>query len=273
MPRLSIITPSYNSAVFLPGCIQNVAAQEADCEHIIVDGGSSDDTVKILERQAARHPHLRWISEADDGQSDAMNKGIAMANAGVIGFLNVDDYYDPGVLNRVNTLFADLEAPAFVVGNCRVFTRSGRLLRVSRPVGLSAYRILAGEVEHPVNPAAYFYHKSLHEQCGPYRRDEHQLLDVDMILKLLRVAHVHYFDEDWGNWRFHGATKSAGTHREGAFDAYYTLIRKHIDLLPEPERSAATASRTRLGLLLALIWMKLVFVGELLGDGISFGLC
>jgi glycosyltransferase involved in cell wall biosynthesis len=82
MPTVSIITPVYNGEKFISGCIESVAAQNcAGVEHIIVDGGSSDRTVHIVREKAAAHPHLRWISEPDRGQSDALNKGIGMARA------------------------------------------------------------------------------------------------------------------------------------------------------------------------------------------------
>ena len=78
---LSIITPVYNSERFIATCIEAVIKQ--DCvklEHIIIDGGSTDQTVPIIRQYADRYPHIRWQSEPDRGQSDAMNKGIAMAS-------------------------------------------------------------------------------------------------------------------------------------------------------------------------------------------------
>ena len=96
-PLLSIITPVYNGEKFILGCIESVVAQNcAGVEHIVVDGGSTDRTVQILREKAETHPHLRWISEPDSGQSDALNKGIALARAEYIGILNVDDFYEFG---------------------------------------------------------------------------------------------------------------------------------------------------------------------------------
>jgi glycosyltransferase involved in cell wall biosynthesis len=262
MPKLSIITPSYNSALFITGCIENVASQGADIEHIIVDGGSTDDTVKLLKRYSARYPQIRWISEKDKGQSDAMNKGIAMAATDVIGFLNVDDYYQPGTLNRVIEIFPTVTSPAFVVGNCNIFNHSGRLVRKSSPVGLTVLKVLSGDMEHPVNPAAYFYHKSLHDICGPYSEEHHQMMDVDMLLKILRVANVHTFNEDWGNWRVHRETKSAKTASKGGFDAYHKLLQHHIDLLPKEERASALAARLALGSFLCFLTAQVAKLAE-----------
>ena len=99
---ISVITPVYNGESFIESCIKIVIEQNCgDVEHIIVDGGSQDGTVTIIKQYAEKYPHIRWISEADQGQSDAMNKGLDMAKGNIISFLNVDDYYEPLVLNKI----------------------------------------------------------------------------------------------------------------------------------------------------------------------------
>ena len=118
---ISIITPVYNGDRFIEKCINAVINQNChDVEHIIIDGGSTDRTVDIIKEYADRSSHIRWISEKDRGQSDAMNKGIQMAKGEIICFLNVDDFYEPNVLNQVVELFIKLPDPSFVVGNCNV---------------------------------------------------------------------------------------------------------------------------------------------------------
>ena len=89
---LSIITPVFNGIRFIESCIINVIEQKCpNLEHIIVDGGSTDGTVEIITSYAERYEHIKWVSEKDHGQSDAMNKGIAKALGSILGFLNVDD--------------------------------------------------------------------------------------------------------------------------------------------------------------------------------------
>lgn len=267
MPRISIITPCYNAAIFISVCIENVIEQSCDCEHIIIDGGSTDGTQEIIAKYASKYPHIRWVSEKDSGQSDAMNKGIRMAKGEILSFLNADDYYQPGTLNRVLEIFKNVRSPAFVVGNCRIFNHSGKLIRTNKPAQLSVSRILSGEMEHPVNPAAYFYHKRLHDLCGDYQVDEHHMMDVDMLLRMLRIAHIHYFDEDWGNWRVHRGTKSFKMSVSGnSTSAFAGMMQKHIDLLPEPEKTAVHSARMRLGLLLSFLWLRLAEAGFFLGE-------
>jgi glycosyltransferase involved in cell wall biosynthesis len=222
-PQLSIITPVFNGSHLISSSITNVVEQiiGTKIEHIIVDGGSSDGTVEIIQRYAENYPHIRWVSEADNGQSDAMNKGIRMARGSIVGFLNVDDYYEPSILNRVIEQFSNLTRPALLVGACNVWDEEGRLLFVNRPKKMKLHNLLLGFEHHPwpVNPSAYFYHKELHELIGPYKVDEHYALDLYFILRAVQVANVTYIDEIFGNYRLLPGTKTftdiaAGKNRE-----------------------------------------------------------
>jgi glycosyltransferase involved in cell wall biosynthesis len=97
-PLFSIITPSYNQGKYIKKTIQSVLDQGYDnTEHIVIDGGSTDDTVCILKS----YTHLTWISEKDRGQSDALNKGFSAAKGDFIGWINSDDWYAPGIFNDV----------------------------------------------------------------------------------------------------------------------------------------------------------------------------
>jgi glycosyltransferase involved in cell wall biosynthesis len=94
--QLSVITPVYNSERFIESCVRSVVEQNCpDVEHLIIDGGSTDRTMEIVKSYADLHPHIRWLSEKDKGQSDAMNKGLRLARGSLIGFLNADDFYEP----------------------------------------------------------------------------------------------------------------------------------------------------------------------------------
>jgi glycosyltransferase involved in cell wall biosynthesis len=235
---LSIITPVYNGIQFIEACIQVVINQNCPTvEHIIIDGGSTDQTTEVIKSYAAQYPHIRWVSAPDQGQSDAMNKGIAIAKGKIIGILNIDDYYEPHVLNQVLELFQTLPEPSLLVGNCQVWNDQEQLLLINRPHKLKLTDLLLGlEINpHPMNPSAYFYHASLHEKLGLYRVDEHYAMDLDFLLKAVQVAHVKYLDQTLGNYRFIQGTKTfndiqAGTHSDRAkqlLDSY----RKKLPLL------------------------------------------
>ncbi|HEY4743501.1 MAG TPA: glycosyltransferase family 2 protein [Desulfuromonadaceae bacterium] len=216
--RLSIITPVFNGMRFIDACIRNVIEQQCpDAEHIIVDGGSTDGSPQVIERYAAEYSHIRWLSEKDRGQSDAMNKGITLAAGAIIGFLNVDDFYEPGVLNDVIQRFGNLPAPSLLVGNCAIWDDDEKLLSVSRPAGIGLMNLLQGRYDDafPMNASAYFYHKSLHERIGPYETDEHYGMDLHFIFKAVQQAHVTYVDALWGNYRYLKGTKTYEDHMSG----------------------------------------------------------
>lgn len=206
---ISVITPVYNGEQFVESCIK-VVIDQACCsvEHIIVDGDSTDRTVDIIKQYAEQYPHIRWVSEKDDGQSDAMNKGSAMAKGEILGILNVDDFYEPNVLSRVSDFFKTLAEPSFIVGNCNVWGDEGELIRLDKPNKLKLLDLLSLSSHFPVNPSAYFYHKSLHQKIGGYTVDEHYAMDIDFILKAVQEARVYYVDETWGNYRFIKGTKT-----------------------------------------------------------------
>lgn len=117
--KLSIVTATYNRKDYLPRCIESVAAQShLHKEHLIVDGGSTDGTVEVIEFYAAKYPHIKWISERDEGISDAFNKGLAMATGDAIGVMGDDDFYVPGAFAVVASEFERHPEVAMVAGSC-----------------------------------------------------------------------------------------------------------------------------------------------------------
>ena len=242
---ISVITPVYNGRRFIDACIANVLDQ--DCpglEHVLVDGGSTDGTVEVIRARASRSSHIRWISRPDRGQSDAMNAGLAMAAGEILGFLNADDFYEPGALRFVLDRFAALPAPSLLVGNCIVRGDGDRVLWINRPRHLAARRLLVGDESRypfPVNPSAYFYHKSLHALVGDYDLGERYAMDIDFILKAVRRAHTVYVDRALGNYRYIEGTKTfENPDSQRSFDR---LLREHRRRLPPLDRLVVGAHR------------------------------
>lgn len=253
IPALSIITPTRNAAHLIEACLQNVLRQDCDeIEHIVVDAHSQDGTVAILESFARTHRYVRYISEPDRGQSDALNKGLRMARAAVVGILNVDDFYERGVLQRVIRRFRALAAPSLLVGNCRVLGDDGAPLGVNRPFRLALEDLLLGPefVEFPCNPSAYFYHRQLHSLIGAYDEADHYTMDLDFLLRAIPRATVIYEDEIWGNYRLRIGSKTqvemaAGRNTRNA-DA--TII-KHLRRLTPLVRTRVSLKRVFLRLI------------------------
>jgi glycosyltransferase involved in cell wall biosynthesis len=210
-PILTIITPVYNGEKFISGCIESVAAQKlAGVEHIIVDGGSSDRTVDIVRDKARVYPYLRWISEPDRGQSDALNKGIDMARAEYIGILNADDFYEPGALRCVAEIMNNLSGPRLIVGACNILTIGDQIQHVNRPSMLKFENLLIDPWKwpFPCNPSAYFYPKTVHGVVGRYNIEEHFGMDFEFILAAVQAIEPLYVDAVLGNFRLIPGTKT-----------------------------------------------------------------
>lgn len=188
-----------------------------------------------------------------------MNKGIAMAKAKIIGILNVDDYYEPNVLNRVWEIFQDLPEPSFLVGNCNIRGRDNELIAVNKPKKMRLRDLLLGHDVNPkpVNPSAYFYHKSLHDLVGLYNIDEHYSMDTEFILKVVQVANVKYVDETWGNFCKHESSKTVLEENAG------TLIARREQIYNECVRNLPFWSKLQmrlvrlLGKFYLLVWPKI----------------
>lgn len=236
MPELSIITPVFNGILFIEACILNVIEQQCpEAEHLIIDGGSTDGTVEVIRKYAAEYPHLRWISEKDRGQSDAMNKGIALANGKIIGFLNVDDYYEVGVLGEILERFKQLPEPTLLVGNCNIWDDEEKLPGLNKPACLKLEQLLVANESiypFPLNPSAYFYHRSLHNLIGLYDVDEHYVMDIEFILRAVSKCHVIYLDKILGNFRFIEGAKTFDDMKAGTGEARFRkLIQKYRERL------------------------------------------
>jgi len=159
-----------------------------------------------------------------------MNKGISLARGDVLSILNVDDFYEPNTLNRAAFLFENLADPTFLVGNCNVWDSCGKLKYVNRPSKLGIADLLLGWQfnPHPVNPVAYFYHKSLHDLCGKYDEEHHYTMDLDFILKAVQSANTMHVDETWGNYLYLEGTKTERDKAAGTAKArYQAVLKKH----------------------------------------------
>jgi glycosyltransferase involved in cell wall biosynthesis len=210
----SIITPVYNNIEYIEECIKNVISQgDINLEHLIIDGGSSDGTVQVIEKYALKHPHIRWLSEKDNGQSDAMNKGIKLAKGEYISFLNVDDFYSEGTLSQVSTIISSTNL-SFIVGDCNVLNESGELIYINKPNKLKSQHILAG-YPFPVNPSAYFYKKELHDIVGPYNVKNHYNMDLEFLIEISFIEKMSYFSENWGNFRVLPLAKTGSDQQNG----------------------------------------------------------
>lgn len=126
--KISIVMPSFNGGVFLEEAIQSVLSQEckSEIEFIVMDGGSTDNTLSILKKYDHR---IIWYSEKDKGHQDALNKGFKIATGDIAGWLNVDDYFAPGAFAIVEKTFEANRDAIWVAGYCRLVDENGKEIR------------------------------------------------------------------------------------------------------------------------------------------------
>ena len=143
LPLVSIITPSFNQGRFIEDTILSVKNQGyPNIEHIVVDAGSTDGTLKIL-RKYEKEYNLKWVSEPDEGQSDAVNKGFEMAKGEIVGWINSDDvYFDTMTISYVVGKFGELKHADVIYGDIVVIDQSGSILKLDRPFNWDYKRLL-----------------------------------------------------------------------------------------------------------------------------------
>src|SRR4051794_24951051 len=204
MPRLSVITPSFRSADYLGQLLDSVAAIRTDHEHIVIDGGSQDGTVGLLEGRD--DPALSWVSEPDDGQMHAVNKGLERSSGELINWINSDNAYLPDAVDRaVEYLDAHPEVMA-VFGGIDFIDADGRQRRRYVPARWSWQRYLFFGDYVPTE--TIFFRRELLDQVP--RVDERFVdgADYDFYLRLLHGRRVVRLEEPLILYRFHPDSKT-----------------------------------------------------------------
>jgi glycosyltransferase involved in cell wall biosynthesis len=202
---VSIITPSYNQARFLEETIRSVFSQDyPSLEYIIIDGGSSDGSLDIINRYASQLAW--WVSEPDQGQTDAINKGFAHARGEIFAWLNSDDSYLPGAISEAVTFLQTHPQAAMVYGDSNLIDEQGNIIGrfPARQTDLS--KLLRGTVHIPQQ--ASFFRASYWKQVGPLDLSFQFAMDYDLWVRMAKLAPLLYTPRLWANFRLHGAGKS-----------------------------------------------------------------
>lgn len=205
LPKVSIITPSYNQGRFLEASILSVLGQDyPNIEYIIVDGGSKDESVEIIQKYADRLAW--WVSEKDKGHADALNKGFSHATGEILAWLNSDDIYYPSAVSEAVAYLNEHPEVGMVYGDALLIDNTGKATGKFASKQTSYHAMLRGSVHIP--QATTFYRTSLWKQVGPLDLSLFFAFDYDLWVKLAKVSEIRYLPRLWAQFRLHGEGKS-----------------------------------------------------------------
>ncbi len=212
LPKISVVTPSYNQAQFIRATIDSVLSQDyPDLEYFVMDGGSTDGTVEILKSYGKK---ITWVSERDGGQADAINKGLKLTSGEVLAYLNSDDIYLPGALRRVGEYYARTQAD-WITGDCLVIDEAGNksknnwiisgykrfLMAIYSPTTL---RIADSMLPQP----STFWSRNAWDKVGEFNAKYHYVMDYDYWLRMAKHYRPHDLKVPLSGFRSQEKSKS-----------------------------------------------------------------
>jgi glycosyltransferase involved in cell wall biosynthesis len=219
---VSIVTPSYNQAVFLRRTIESVLTQTyKNIEYLVIDGGSKDGSVDILKSYGNR---VRWLSEADRGQAHAINKGFALCKGQVLGYLNSDDTLLPDTVEKVMDFFASRPRCDMVYGDANYIDKNDHVIGKYNTADYSFARLM---LDCCVCQPAAFWRETIAAQVGPFDESLDIVMDYDYWLRIARSGgHIAHLSEVLANSRQYLETKTS-SRREDVYAEIFEICRRH----------------------------------------------
>jgi glycosyltransferase involved in cell wall biosynthesis len=227
--KISIITPSFNQGRFIERTLKSVLDQRGDfdLEYIVLDGGSTDDTLDILRKYEDR---ICWRSEPDKGQIDAINQGFRRATGDILGWINSDDLLRPGALARVTQAFDRDRNLQWLHGRCDIIDEHDRVIRKV----VSAYKHwCAGRysysrllMENFISQMTVFWRRSLFDKVGMLDPDLPLAFDYDLWLRFGKTSDPLYVEDCLACFRWYQTSKS-GSNYQIQFRENYRVAEKH----------------------------------------------
>ena len=219
LPCISIITPSYNQAAYLEATIKSVLDQGyPNLEYILLDGGSTDGSLEIIERYADKLTY--WLSEPDDGQADAINKGLARASGEFVAWLNSDDIYLPGTLEQAAEAFKTDPNLGMLYGDLQSIDHDGTLFNTITYAQYTLADLMAFRI---IGQPAVFFRRALLAESGDLDLSYRYLLDHHLWLRLAQAAPIKYIPKPLAAARHHPTAKNTAEAAAFGEEAYRIL--------------------------------------------------
>ena len=219
MTLVSIVTPSYNQAPYLEQTIRSVLGQDyPHVEYIVVDGGSTDSSVDVIEKYADRLAY--WISEKDSGQAEAINKGFARANGEIMAWLNSDDYYILNTISVVVRCFEQNPDVVMVYGDMLAVDGDGQTINVLKYKQLSLEDLLCFQI---LGQPSVFFRRSALEKAGLLDTTFHFMLDHHLWIRLAQQGRILHIPQIWSAARYHAGAKNRARAAEFGREAFRVL--------------------------------------------------
>jgi glycosyltransferase involved in cell wall biosynthesis len=222
LPRISLVTPVFNSAKYIEQTIRSVLAQNyPNLEYFIIDGGSTDGSVEIICKYEAQI--AGWVSEPDSGMYDAINKGFARTTGELMGWISATDQLHTGALSVVGSVFGDLPQVEWITGRPTGFSEDGMTVTLLDVPRWSRYRFLAGANRY-IQQESTFWRRSLWEKAGSHVDASHRSgSDFELWLRFFHYAQLYSVDALIGGFRVHPDSDSIS-----AMDNYNRILEGHL---------------------------------------------
>jgi len=219
MSLVSIITPSFNQAAYLEQTITSVLNQDyPNIEYIVVDGGSTDDSVAVIKKYADKLAY--WVSEKDHGQADAINKGFARATGEIIAWLNSDDYYLPGTISAAVKVFEEHPDVVLAYGNMLAVDERGKTFNSLTYKQLTLEDLLCFQI---IGQPAVFMRRSALQLTGGLDPVFHFMLDHHLWIRIAQRGNILHVPQTWAAARYHAEAKNRAKAAEFGRDAFRIL--------------------------------------------------
>jgi GT2 family glycosyltransferase len=220
-PGVSIVMPVYNAARFIEKTLRCLLLNDLEgCEIILMDGGSSDETMAIARHYAPLFTHM--TSARDKGQSDAINRGFSMATKPILHWLNGDDILLPNALYEVRKAYFEHPETEVVVGNAYLTEIDFKPIHHFKfdQAKLTPEYLLDYARNHLVQPSVFFKRHAW-DLCGPVREDLHYSMDADLFIRMSRQTKMKAIDADLAYSVYHEDCKTRGSRAEAVAELAY----------------------------------------------------